>query len=97
MNMTRTSSSRSLVSLFVLLILLSADLAIGASAFTSSSPDDVSSSSAEENVAWDSSPILIDGLPPLMCGDEVCSTPERNIQRDGKYAEEEWGWWNAYG
>ena len=42
-------------------------------------------------------PILIDGLPPLMCGDELCERPTRLLERDGRSASEEYGWWQAYG
>ena len=42
-------------------------------------------------------PILIEGLPPLMCGDDLCDRPLRMFERDGRMAHMEYGWWQAYG
>ncbi|DAC50249.1 MAG TPA: hypothetical protein D7H87_04510, partial [Candidatus Poseidoniales archaeon] len=42
-------------------------------------------------------PILIEGLPPLLCGDELCERPLRMYDRQGRDAELEYGWWQAYG
>ena len=42
-------------------------------------------------------PILVEGLPPLMCGDEVCDRPLRMFERDGREANMDYGWWQAYG
>ena len=44
-----------------------------------------------------SSPILIEGLPPLMCGDELCQRPHRMIDRGDNPASEEYLWWLSYG
>ena len=41
--------------------------------------------------------ILVDGLPPLMCGDDICERPLREYVRDGRPAAQEYGWWNSYG
>jgi len=41
--------------------------------------------------------ILVDGLPPLMCGDEICERPLREYVRDGRPAAQEYGWWDSYG
>ena len=41
--------------------------------------------------------ILIDGLPPLLCGDEICERPLREYERDGRFATREYGSWQAYG
>ena len=41
--------------------------------------------------------ILVDGLPPLICGDEICERPLREYERDGRYATREYGSWQAYG
>ena len=41
--------------------------------------------------------ILVDGLPPLMCGDDICERPLREYDRDGRYATREYGSWQAYG
>ena len=43
------------------------------------------------------SPILVDGLPPLVCGDDLCDRPLRMINRDGRLANMEYGWWQSYG
>ena len=42
-------------------------------------------------------PILVEGLPPLVCGDELCDRPLRMYDRDGRDAYREYGWWQAYG
>jgi subtilisin family serine protease len=41
--------------------------------------------------------ILVDGLPPLECGDEICERPLREYLRDGRPAAQEYGWWNSFG
>jgi subtilisin family serine protease len=41
--------------------------------------------------------ILVDGLPPLICGDEICERPLREYLRDGRPAAQEYGWWNSFG
>ncbi|MEC8540407.1 MAG: S8 family serine peptidase [Candidatus Thermoplasmatota archaeon] len=42
-------------------------------------------------------PILVDGLPPLMCGDELCERPLRIDMRGQMPASEKEGWWLGYG
>ena len=42
-------------------------------------------------------PILIDGLPPLMCGDSLCERPLREFSRDGRPSAEAMNWWQGYG
>lgn len=42
-------------------------------------------------------PILVDGLPPLVCGDDLCDRPLRMFERGGRTANMEYGWWQAYG
>ena len=44
-----------------------------------------------------SEPILIEGLPPMQCGDELCLIPCRDIERGDRFAVEKWGWWYSYG
>ncbi|MGY8670848.1 MAG: S8 family peptidase, partial [Candidatus Poseidoniales archaeon] len=44
-----------------------------------------------------SEPIVIDGLPSLQCGDELCLIPSRDIARGEHFAVESWGWWFSYG
>ncbi|MDP6865358.1 MAG: S8 family serine peptidase, partial [Candidatus Poseidoniaceae archaeon] len=44
-----------------------------------------------------SPPLLVEGLPPLMCGEELCDRPLRMYDRDGRDANMEYGWWQAYG
>lgn len=41
--------------------------------------------------------ILVDGLPPLICGDDICERPLREYDREGRPAAQEYGWWNSYG
>ena len=42
-------------------------------------------------------PILVEGLPPLMCGEELCDRPLRMYDRQGRDAALDYGWWQAYG
>ncbi|MGB1567748.1 MAG: S8 family serine peptidase, partial [Candidatus Poseidoniaceae archaeon] len=42
-------------------------------------------------------PILVEGLPPLMCGEQICDRPLRMYDRQGREAALEYGWWQAYG
>ena len=42
-------------------------------------------------------PILVDGLPPLVCGDDLCDRPLRMFERGGRTANMEYGWWQAFG
>tara|TARA_Y100001958_G_scaffold159307_1_gene160254 strand:- start:10304 stop:15262 length:4959 start_codon:yes stop_codon:yes gene_type:complete len=42
-------------------------------------------------------PILVEGLPPLLCGEELCDRPLRMFDRDGRTAHMEYGWWQGYG
>ena len=76
----------------VLIFLLSISSA-AASAITTDSHED----SINSEPATHTTPILIDGLPPLMCGDELCDRPLRlNLRADMPAAERD-GWWLAYG
>ena len=47
--------------------------------------------------ATHASAILVDGLPPLLCGDEICERPLREYERDGRFATREYSSWQAYG
>ncbi len=51
----------------------------------------------EQSIVQFTEPIFIDGLPPLMCEDGYCQRPLRMIDRDGRDASEEDGWWQGYG
>ncbi|DAC59367.1 MAG TPA: hypothetical protein HA354_02120, partial [Candidatus Poseidoniaceae archaeon] len=42
-------------------------------------------------------PILVDGLPPLICGEELCERPLRLNLRGDMVASERDGWWLSYG
>jgi len=42
-------------------------------------------------------PILVEDLPPLICGKELCDRPLRMYDRNGREAHREYGWWQAYG
>jgi len=44
-----------------------------------------------------SDPILVEGLPPLECGDELCLRPLRQFLREGRPSSEEYGWWQSFG
>ncbi|MEC9204103.1 MAG: S8 family serine peptidase [Candidatus Thermoplasmatota archaeon] len=40
---------------------------------------------------------VVEGVPPLMCGDELCPAPDRWPDRAERMAEEDYGWWLRYG
>jgi len=42
-------------------------------------------------------PILVEGLPPLMCEEDLCDRPLRMYERQGREAALDYGWWQAYG
>ena len=42
-------------------------------------------------------PILIEGLPPLMCGEDLCERPIRTNLRTTQPASEANEWWLSYG
>ena len=44
-----------------------------------------------------SDPILVDGLPPLMCGEDLCMRPLRDIDRGDRPSSESIDWWQSYG
>jgi subtilisin family serine protease len=51
----------------------------------------------EPQLATHAQPILIDGLPPLMCGDDLCPRPTRMIDRGDRASQEPDMWWLSYG
>ena len=72
-------------------------LLAGASSATSSwSPIQETSDDKISNVTH-SDPIMVDGLPPLMCGEELCERPLRLDLRGDMPASEQDGWWLSYG
>ena len=42
-------------------------------------------------------PILVEGLPPLMCGEELCERPTRMLERGDRASAEPDRWWLGYG
>ena len=87
MSNPRYQQSRAPAFLLVFLLLL-----VPCTAFVSSQED------VESPIEITHAPaILVDGLPPLMCGDEVCERPLREYVRDGRPAAQEYGWWDSYG
>ncbi len=53
--------------------------------------------SSEVEESTHAPPILVEGLPPLMCGEELCDRPLRMYDRGGRDAHMDYGWWQAYG
>ena len=41
--------------------------------------------------------ILVDGIPPLMCGESPCNTPDRVLDRGDRFSQESYGWGLSYG
>ena len=72
--------------LFALLMLF-ADISGGVLASTTSTSE----------VSEYEPPILVEGLPPLMCGEELCERPTRLFERGEREAAEDDQWWQAYG
>ena len=52
---------------------------------------------AAAEVAEYDDPILVDGLPPLMCGADLCERPTRMLERGDRVSSEPDMWWLAYG
>ena len=72
--------------LFALLVLL-ADVSGGL----------LSNPVAATEVADHEAPILVEGLPPLMCGEDLCERPTRMIERGDRASSEPDMWWLGYG
>ena len=83
----KNGSSRIAAALLFSAVILLADV----SAFALS--NDVES----EPVPTHAPPILIEGLPPLMCGEDLCERPTRLIDRGDRPSEEPDMWWLTYG
>ena len=81
-----TNSHRRAAYLFALIVLI-AD--VSGMALAQETPQD-------EAVVF-TDPILIDSLPPLMCGEELCLRPTRMIDRGDRPSAEDPMWWLAYG
>ena len=77
------------ISFFLVLVFLVADLGVLA--------NESESTLLFEEASEYSEPILVDGLPPLMCGEELCLRPIRDIDRDGRFSAEADQWWQSYG
>ena len=69
----------------VLLFFLSSMSAFSVNATSDDLPEFVEKTHTE--------PILIDGLPPLMCGDDLCERPTRINLRTTQPASEANEWW----
>ena len=78
------------ISLFLVIVFLFADLGVLANE-SDTTPVEF------ETQSLYSEPILVDGLPPLMCGDELCLRPIRDIDRGDRISAEEVQWWQSYG
>ena len=78
------------ISFFLVLIFLISDLGVLANESEQSQFEEPISSQYSE-------PILIEGLPPLMCGEELCLRPVRDIDRNGRFSAEADQWWQSYG
>ncbi|MBP65662.1 MAG: hypothetical protein CMA67_00215, partial [Euryarchaeota archaeon] len=74
--------------LFLVLLMLMLPLASQSQAF---------SDAPEIKETTHVAPILVEGLPPLYCGEQLCDRPLRTVDREGRDANMEYGWWQAYG
>ena len=77
------------ISFFLVLVFLIADLGVLANDTEQEVIVELSPEYAE--------PILVEGLPPLMCGEEICLRPVRDIDRNGRISAEADQWWQSYG
>jgi len=91
MSRTFTSAKMQRTALLIVMIFLISDLSsfsVGANSYDLDS--DVEKSTH-------ASPIMVEGLPPLMCGEELCERPLRTDLRTSQPASEENEWWLSYG
>ena len=79
--------------ILIALIFLIADCSSAASSFPVSGDENLDDETQITHVE----PILIEGLPPLMCGDDLCERPLRLDLRGDLPASEKDGWWQSYG
>ncbi len=79
--------------IFIALIFLIADCSSAASAIPVTGDENLDDEAKITHVE----PILIEGLPPLMCGEELCERPLRLDLRGDLPASEKDGWWLSYG
>ena len=77
------------ISFFLVLVFLVADLGVLA--------NDAEQSTLGDSLSMYDEPILVDGLPPLMCGEDLCLRPVRDIDRNGRFSAEADQWWQSYG
>ena len=82
-----TSFERINIMLFCVLTMLVASMSPIAIAQTNQSSAD----------SQTTQPIIIDGLPPLECGDALCEVSQRLLSRGDNPASEDYGWWHSYG
>ena len=90
MTLRNQSSKMQRMALFIVLLFF----------FSSMSAISVNATSEElvENVEnTHTEPILVDGLPPLMCGEDLCERPIRTNLRTTQPASEANEWWLSYG
>ena len=80
------SAMRTSALLFAVLVLL-ADVSGGL----------LSHPAAATDVAEHEAPILVEGLPPLMCGEDLCERPTRMLDRGDRASNEPDMWWLGYG
>ena len=78
------------ISLLLVIIFLFADLGV----LANESDVEISESNTQSLF---SQPILVEGLPPLMCGEELCLRPIRDIDRGERVSAEADQWWQSYG
>ena len=80
--------------LLIALIFLISDCSVAASSAVDAGIDDA----GMELIAEYGEPIIVEGLPPLICGDELCERPLRyDLRSVGQEASEKNHWWLAYG
>ena len=84
------ASTRTRLALLLVFLMLAQSAGMASSA---------SNSQSEESTNSAMDPILVEGLPPLMCSESViCPTPARNpVIPQGASTHETPGWWFSYG
>ena len=91
MSRTITGAKMQRTALLIVMIFLISDLSsFGVNATSFESEPEVTKNTH-------GSPIIVEGLPPLMCGEELCERPLRTDLRTSQPASEENEWWLSYG
>ena len=91
MSRTLTGAKMQRTALLIVMIFLISDL----SSFSAGANSYDTDSDVEKSTH--ASPIMVEGLPPLMCGEGLCERPLRTDLRTSQPASEEMDWVTGHG